>query len=52
MTGGAGAKLHRLIRDGSTVAQLAAEEVAALRLMRVLADQIVARLIASSASLP
>jgi LPS-assembly lipoprotein len=37
---------------GSTVAQLAAEEDASLRLMRILADQIVARLIAASASLP
>jgi LPS-assembly lipoprotein len=37
---------------GSTVAGLAAEEDAALRLMRLLADQIVARLIASSATFP
>lgn len=37
---------------GSTVAGLAAEEDASLRLMRILADQIVARLIAVSASLP
>jgi LPS-assembly lipoprotein len=37
---------------GSTVAGLAAEEDAALRLMRILADQIVARLIAASASFP
>lgn len=37
---------------GSTVAGLAAEEDAATRLMRILADQIVARLIAVSASLP
>jgi LPS-assembly lipoprotein len=37
---------------GSTVAGLAAEEDAALRLMRILADQIVARLIAASANLP
>ena len=37
---------------GSTVAGLAAEEDAGLRLMRILADQIVARLIAASASLP
>ena len=37
---------------GSTVAGLAAEEDAATRLMRLLADQIVARLIAASASLP
>ena len=37
---------------GSTVAGLAAEEDAAHRLMRILADQIVARLIAESARLP
>jgi LPS-assembly lipoprotein len=37
---------------GSTVAGLAAEEDAAFRLMRILADQITARLIAASASLP
>lgn len=37
---------------GSTVAGLAAEEDAAFRLMRILADQIVARLIAVSATLP
>ena len=37
---------------GSTVAGLAAEEDAAFRLMRILADQITARLIAVSASLP
>jgi LPS-assembly lipoprotein len=37
---------------GSTVAGLSAEEDAATRLMRILADQIVARLIAVSASLP
>lgn len=37
---------------GSTVAGLAAEEDAALRLMRILADQIVARLIAASSTLP
>ena len=37
---------------GSTVAGLAAEEDAAYRLMRILADQIVARLIAESARLP
>jgi LPS-assembly lipoprotein len=35
---------------GSTVALLAAEEDAATRLMRILADQIVARLVASTAS--
>ena len=37
---------------GSAVAGLAAEEDAAYRLMRILADQIIARLIAVSASLP
>lgn len=37
---------------GSTVAGLAAEEDAAFRLMRLLADQIVARLIAEAAKLP
>ncbi len=37
---------------GSTVAGLAAEEDAAYRLMRILADQIVARLIATASSLP
>ncbi|HOZ33243.1 MAG TPA: LPS assembly lipoprotein LptE [Tabrizicola sp.] len=37
---------------GSTVAGLAAEEDAAFRLMRILADQITARLIAAAASLP
>lgn len=37
---------------GSTVAGLAAEEDAATRLMRILADQIVARLIAALASQP
>jgi LPS-assembly lipoprotein len=37
---------------GSTIAGLAAEEDAAFRLMRILADQIVARLIAVSAQLP
>lgn len=37
---------------GSTVAGLAAEEDAALRLMRILADQIVARLVAVTAKAP
>jgi LPS-assembly lipoprotein len=37
---------------GSTVAGLAAEEDAAFRLMRLLADQVVARLIAEAARLP
>jgi LPS-assembly lipoprotein len=37
---------------GSTVAGLAAEEDATYRLMRILADQIVAQLIAASAKLP
>lgn len=37
---------------GSTVAVLAAEEDAATRLMRIMADQIVARLIAATAATP
>ena len=37
---------------GSTVAVLAAEEDAATRLMRILADQIVARLVAATAAAP
>jgi LPS-assembly lipoprotein len=37
---------------GSTVAGLAAEEDAATRLMRILADQIVARLVAVTAAQP
>jgi LPS-assembly lipoprotein len=37
---------------GSTVAGLAAEEDAATRLMRILADQIVARLVAVAAAAP
>ena len=37
---------------GSTVAGLAAEEDAATRLMRILADQIVARLVAVTAAKP
>ncbi len=37
---------------GSTVAGLAAEEDAAFRLMRILADQITARLIAASTTFP
>ena len=37
---------------GSTVAVLAAEEDAATRLMRILADQIVARLVAATAAKP
>jgi LPS-assembly lipoprotein len=37
---------------GSTVAVLAAEEDAATRLMRILADQIVARLVAATAARP
>ena len=37
---------------GSTVAGLAAEEDAATRLMQILADQVIARLIAAAASFP
>ncbi len=52
ITGGRVQSFTAYSATGSTVAQLAAEEDAALRLMRILADQIVARLIAASASLP
>lgn len=52
VTGGRVQSFTAYSATGSTVAQLAAEEDAALRLMRILADQIVARLIAVSASLP
>ncbi|HLQ18268.1 MAG TPA: LPS assembly lipoprotein LptE [Tabrizicola sp.] len=52
VTGGRVQSFTAYSATGSTVAQLAAEEDAALRLMRILADQIVARLIAASASLP
>ena len=52
VTGGRVQSFTAYSATGSTVAQLAAEEDAGLRLMRILADQIVARLIAASASLP
>jgi hypothetical protein len=51
----AGGRVHSFTAysaTGSTVAGLAAEEDAAYRLMRILADQVVARLIATAASLP
>lgn len=52
VTGGRVQSFTAYSATGSTVAGLAAEEDAAYRLMRILADQIVARLIAASASLP
>jgi LPS-assembly lipoprotein len=52
VTGGRAQSFTAYSATGSTVAGLAAEEDAALRLMRILADQIVSRLIAASASLP
>jgi LPS-assembly lipoprotein len=52
VTGGRVQSFTAYAATGSTVAGLAAEEDAALRLMRLLADQIVGRLIAASASLP
>jgi LPS-assembly lipoprotein len=52
ITGGRVQSFTAYSATGSTVAGLAAEEDAALRLMRILADQIVARLIAVSAQLP
>lgn len=48
VTGGTVASFTSWSATGSTVAGLAAEEDAALRLMRLLADQIVTRLISSS----
>ena len=50
VTGGTVASFTSWSATGSTVAGLAAEEDAALRLMRLLADQIVTRIIASSAN--
>lgn len=50
VTGGTVASFTSWSATGSTVAGLAAEEDAALRLMRLLADQIVTRLISSSAT--
>jgi LPS-assembly lipoprotein len=52
VTGGRVQSFTAYSATGSTVAGLAAEEDAAFRLMRTLADQIVARLIAASANLP
>lgn len=52
ITGGRVQSFTAYSATGSTVAGLAAEEDAATRLMRILADQIVARLIAASASFP
>ena len=49
VTGGSVASFTSYSATGSTVAGLAAEEDAALRLMRLLADQVVAHLMASSA---
>lgn len=52
VTGGRVQSFTAYSATGSTVAQLAAEEDAALRLMRILADQITARLIGAADSLP
>lgn len=52
LTGGRVQSFTAYSATGSTVAGLAAEEDAAFRLMRILADQITARLIAASASFP
>jgi LPS-assembly lipoprotein len=52
ITGGRVQSFTSYAATGSTVAGLAAEEDAAYRLMRLLADQIVARLIAEAAKLP
>lgn len=52
LTGGRVQNFTAYAATGSTVAGLAAEEDAGLRLMRILADQITARLIAASATLP
>jgi LPS-assembly lipoprotein len=52
VTGGRVQNFTAYSATGSTVAGLAAEEDAAYRLMRILADQITARLIAASASFP
>ncbi|MGB8814952.1 MAG: LPS assembly lipoprotein LptE, partial [Paracoccaceae bacterium] len=48
ITGGRVESFTSYSATGSTVAGLAAEEDAAFRLMRILADQIVTRLIATS----
>ncbi len=52
VTGGRVQSFTAYSATGSTVAGLAAEEDAAYRLMRILADQIVARLIGAADSLP
>lgn len=52
ITGGWVQSFTSYAATGSTVAGLAAEEDAAFRLMRLLADQVVARLIAEAAKLP
>lgn len=52
VTGGRVQNFTAYAATGSTVAVLAAEEDAAYRLMRILADQITAQLIAASAKLP
>lgn len=52
ITGGRVQSFTAYSATGSTVAQLAAEEDAAYRLMRILADQITARLIGAADSLP
>jgi LPS-assembly lipoprotein len=49
VTGGKVQSFTAYFTTGSTVAVLAAEEDAATRLMRILADQIVARLVAATA---
>ena len=52
VTGGRVQNFTAYAATGSTVAGLEAEEDAAYRLMRILADQITAQLIAASANLP
>jgi LPS-assembly lipoprotein len=52
VTGGRVQSFTAYSATGSTVAGLAAEEDAAVRLMRILADQITTRLIAAAAGLP
>jgi LPS-assembly lipoprotein len=52
ITGGRVQSFTSYAATGSTVAGLAAEEDAAYRLMRLLADQVTARLIAEAAKLP
>jgi LPS-assembly lipoprotein len=52
LTGGRVQSFTAYSATGSTVAQLAAEEDAAYRLMRILADQITARLIGAADNLP